>query len=229
MYYVAKLVKKERLFQKAYTAEGNYIYITDTKRGKQKFLKSGITNAVFGEEFKKDKIINSSLIPMRGYDRSFVLKFLEDMIRCITSFFKMQLPVDEIAIYSPMAEDILKTAVLYAKMVTIVGEEGESLCLRGVTVRKVKRLKLPPSLIITDGKLRFSPIFKVPVIDLRNEVRTKETLSYETISFKCELLPFEIGAEEMMYILNKRGDVPYRVTSLRKKLPPLFVLQYNLS
>lgn len=229
MYYVAKLVKKERLFQRAYTAEGNYIYITNTKRGKKKFLKSGITNAVFGEEFKRDKIIGPAIVPMRGYDRSFILKFLDDMIRCITSFFKMQLPVDEIAIYSPMPEDILKTAVLYAKMVTIVGEEGDSQCLMGVTVRRVKRLKMPPCLIITEGKRRFSPIFKVPVIDFGDEVRTKETLSYETIAFKCPFFPFEIGAEEMMYAINNMGDVPYSVTSLRKKLPPLFVLQYNLS
>lgn len=229
MYYVAKLVKKERPFQRAYTVDGNYIYITNTNRGKKKFLKSGITNAVFGEEFKKDKIMGEALIPMRGYDRSFVLGFLEDMIRCITSFFKMQLPVDEIAIYSPMPEDILKTAVLYAKMVTIVGEEGESQCLMGVTVRRVKRLRVPPCLIITEGERRFSPIFKVPVIDLGGEVRTKETLSYETIAFECPFFPFEIGAEEMMYIINQKGDVPYSVTSLRKKLPPLFVLRQFLS
>lgn len=222
MYYIAQLVKKRRPFQRAYTIDGGTIHITNTKRAKKRFLQSGIENVVFREEFKSDEIIGGAIKLMEGYDRRLVLEFLESMLKCITEFFHLALPLDEIAIYSHSPDEIVKYALDWTKLVSIVGKDGETEVCKGVSIRRVKRLKKPPSLIIGEADMNFSNIFKVPVIKLSPGEKTKETLSYDTIALKTELFPFEINAPVLMYLAEGRGDIPYTVVSFRKKLPPLF-------
>ena len=224
MYYIAILQKKKRFFQKAYIIKDNKIYITNTKRAKAKFLKSDIKNVVFFEEFKKDPIIGPKLVIIQDYDGKFLQSFLEGMILCLAEFFKLTLPVGEIAICSEFSEGMLKKVLPYAKMVTIVGEDGKSNIIKGVNVRRIKKLKSPPDIIITDRKNKFSSIFKVPVIDLGENERADNTLSYKTISFKTDLFPFEINAPQLIDFLKEHPNITYSVTSYRKKCPLLFTL-----
>ena len=62
--YLAKKAKKKKLFQPSYEIEDNMIYITNTNRAKKKFLKSGIRDVYFGQEFEKDCIIGNVIKPV---------------------------------------------------------------------------------------------------------------------------------------------------------------------
>lgn len=222
MYYIAKLTKKKGLFQKPYLIKDKYIYITDTKRAKKAFLRSGIEKVVFSEAFKEDEIIGSRLCPIKAYNRDFVLTYLKGMLLCITDFLKLSFPLGEIAVYSDNPKEIIKAILPYGRIITIVGTDGDSFTEKGVTIRQVKRLKAPPDLYITE-KAGFSSALKVPVIDLSGTaVKTPETLSYESISFQTDLFPFEINGDAVMYLKKEGVKFSFKPTSMRKKLPPLF-------
>ena len=222
MYYIAKLSKRKHLFQKAYYINGEDVYITNTKRGKKAFLKSGIQDVVFSENFKHDKIIGAKLCPMKDYDRQFVITYLPYMIDSVADFFNLRVPLGEIAVFSDMPYEIVPRCIKYARIITLVGVDGESDIKDGVTVRRVKRLKNLPDLYISE-KEGFSSIFQTPVIDLISDInRNPFTLSYSTMSFRTNILPFEVSANVVMYLKKRERNFDYEITSARKKLPPLF-------
>lgn len=221
--YLAKKVKKKRLFQKSYEADGNFMFITNTKRAKKKFLKSGIRDVCFGGEFEKDGVMGKFLEVAEDYDYEFLCEYLEDMIEYMANFFKIKLPCENIALFSE-DERIIEKCVKYTKMLSVVGVCRESEIRGGVTVRFVKMLKTLPDMVISEKKESLSPIFKVPRISLGEDCeRSNLTLTKNTICFKTNLFPFPISYGALVYFL-KNGEKPeYEIESFRKKVPPLFV------
>lgn len=219
MLYTAKLTKRKKIFQPAYEIKDGTIYITNTKRAKKRFLKSGIKNVVFGKEFKADNVFGKIIKPLYAYDKSFLMDYLEEMIVHLAHFLKMSLPVDSIALFSPEAVNV---ACKYAKMVTVTGK-GEDEVINGVNVRYVKKLKALPdaAIVLTEGYI--PPLPGVPVVNLcENAPVGKNCSTWETMSFKCSLLPFEISAASLIYLLNENAEMTYELCSLRKKCPMLF-------
>ena len=219
MLYTAILTKKKRLFQRAYTIENHMIYITDTRRAKMKFLKSGIRNVVFNEDIASDDIFSDVLKPFSAYDEDFLFGYLEEMILHLTAFLKLKLPVDTLAVSHPKAAHI---AAKYAKTV-IVTDRGEDEVVDGVNIIYSKRLKRMPDMavILNGGALLHFP--RVPTIDLGEGAKSSRyCATYETMCFKCSLLPYEISASALMYLLHKEEDFSFELTGLRKKLPLLF-------
>lgn len=219
MLYTAKLTKKKKLFQKPYITEGNTIYITDTKRAKKKFLKSGIRNVVFGEEFYADDVFKKMIKPLYAYDKSFLMNYLDEMTEHLIHFLKIKVPVDSIALFSPKGVSV---ACKYAKMVTVVSD-GEDTMIDGVSVRYVKKLKALPSMAIILPGERGAVLPGVPMVNLDEKAIFGKTCStWQTMSFKCSLFPFEISAQSIMYLLNRGEEMTYELSSLRKKCPTLF-------
>lgn len=218
MYYVGHLTKKKKFFQKPYVISGNDIYITDTKHGKRKFVKSGITNVVFCEELKENLFPGRALKPMYAYDAEFLGKFVESTVIHMISFLKMELPVEEICVFSA---DCAQIASRYAKMVTVVGE-GEDRIIDGVSIRYVKKIKTLPKLAITFSNEYPSVLQGVPCINLsENAQRSTLATTWKTMSFKCSLFPFEISAASLIYLIKTGEEFDYELTSLRKKSPTL--------
>lgn len=220
MLYTVKIVKRKKLWQKAFTIKDNEIYITDTKRAKKKFLKSNIRNAVFEADVAEDALFKGFVKRMSCYDEAFLFDFLEEMLLQLVCFLKIKLPVDTLAISSSKAKSV---AVRYAKTVIIVGEEGEDMVVDGVNVIYVKKLKKLPDMAIILGKGKLLPFAGVPTVDISKEAKsTIWCMSWEAMSFQSSLLPYEISCESLMYLIKNEGEVKYRLTSCRKKLPPLF-------
>ena len=223
MLYVAEFTKKKRLFQKHYIIDKNKIYITDKQKSKKKFLKSGIKNVVFGVEGAKDEIIGPFLEKAQLYDRDFALKHLENMIKEVIAFCNMTLPIEEVAIFSKMPEEIVELAYKYARVLTVVGDIKGKDMKEGVIIRYTKKMKAPPKLIISEGERKFSSVFKVPVIDLgENNVKNSMTMSIDTASFETDILPFDISMGTLLYFLKKGENIAYKATSYRKKSPDVF-------
>lgn len=217
MLYEAVLAKKKKLFQKPYVINENKIIITDTKRAKTKFLKSKINDVVFDECFKSDKFFAPLLKPLYAYDKDFLLTYSHQFITHMILFFKMDLPLDEIAVFSP--RDICRVS-RFSRLVTVVGS-GEGDTVGGVNVRYVKKLTSMPDMAFVTEKGWVPP--GVPVIDLRECAQlSPNTSTWHTMSFKCSLLDGEINAPGLIYLLKDRSDMAYELTGLRKKLPSLF-------
>lgn len=219
MLYTAKLAKKKKPFQRAYTVENDTVYITDTKRAKRRFLKSGIENVVFGEEFCNDEIIGERIEEISAYSRSLAAGYAEGMLVSLAGFLKIPLPCEEIGVFSDI--DIARMATKYAKMVSLVGE-GEDEIYNGVQIRSLRKLKAPPTLIIRETG-SFSPVFMVPEVNFGNDgIKNPVSLSIDIISFKTDLLPYEVGMRQVMYFVEKGVPIEYEVVSFRKKTPRLF-------
>ncbi len=219
MLYTAIFTKKKRLFQRAYTIENHTVYITDTRRAKMKFLKSGIRNVVFDEEAASDDVFSGRLKPLSSYDEEFLFGYLEEMLLHLAMFLKIKLPVDTMAVSHPKAVQI---AVKYAKNVVIT-DNGEDEVIDGVNVIYSKRLKRMPDMavILNGGALFHFP--GVPAVDLSEGARSSRCCAtYETMCFRCSLLPCEISARALMYLLHTGGDFSFELTGMRKKLPLLF-------
>lgn len=220
--YFAKLTKKERLFQPAYRIEEGIIYITDSQRAKKKFIKSGIKDVYFGEEFEHDDVMAGYITKIDAHDEDFMIEYLEDMIEYITVFLRKSLPYGEIGVYSSNKE-IADICTKYARMVSVVSNLGSADLKDGASIRYVKSLKAVPDLVITDGKADLSPVFNVARINLGDSAeKSPLTLSRETMSFKTSLFPFDIGVGSLLYFIKKGEKVDYSLTSYRKKCPPLF-------
>lgn len=219
MLYTALITKKKRLFQKAYTTDGEWIYITDTKRAKRKFLKSGIRDVVFNADVSRDEIFGSMVKPAVYYDEAFLFDYVEEMLLQLASFLKIELPVDTLAISDKKAIGI---AVRYAKSV-IVALEGEDEVIDGVNVIYTKRLHRLPDMAIKLQNGTLPPLPAVPTVDISEGAKSSRScVSVETMCFKCDLLPYEISAKSLMYLLHERASCGFELTHMRKKLPPLF-------
>lgn len=220
--YIAYLTKKTKLFQPHYRIDEREIYITDTKRAKLKFLKSGIKDVYFGEEFKKDNVIGESIRAARAYDKDFVLNFLEGMIESVTEFFSYRLPYGEIAVFSP-DKKIIDIASRFTKMVSVVGFEGEDEMRDGMQIRYIKKVRTPPDLVITDGEESLSPIFRVPRINIGERCEKNPlTLTRETVSFTTDIFPHDINMGTLLYLLKAGENINYKISSYRKKCPEVF-------
>lgn len=222
MLYTAVFTKKKRLFQKAYVIEGETIYITDTKRAKEKFLKSGIKNVVFTHDVTYDAVLGDLVTPMAHYDGAFLFTYLEKMLLDLTSFLKIELPVETMAITDAA---FVPVAVKYARIV-MVDAMGEDEVIDGVNVIYSKRLKKMPDMAVIFTENRFPPMPGVPTVDIREGAEsTNRCKTWETLSFKCDLLPYEINAKALMYLLKNEEKVSFQLTNTRKKLPPLFTFR----
>lgn len=220
--YFAEKIKKTKLFQPAFSIRENNVFITDTVRAKKKFLKSGIKDVYFGDTFKNDKVFGTLLTEVNEYDYEFALSYLDGMIQCVTEFFSVALPSECIGVFSD-DERIVSVCIKYAKMIVVAGTNRESEVRDGVIIRYVKKPKNLPDIVITDGRATISPVFKVPKINLgKSADRTPMTLSAESVSFRTNLFPFEIGMGALVYFLKKGEKINYDVTSFRKKVPALF-------
>ncbi|MGM9551030.1 MAG: hypothetical protein ACI3XA_02130 [Clostridia bacterium] len=224
MYYMAKLEKKTKLFQKAYRTKDNYIYITDTKRCKKKFLKSPLKNVLFTEVFLEDELFAGKIREVKDYDRNFILNYLENEILETVKLLKLNLPLEEIVIFSPSGRDISDKCVKYARLVTIVGETGEDYFKDGVPVRFLSKMKKVPDLfILEDEKKHISPLMKRAVIDIReNPFSGSYSLAWDKMCFKTDLFDFQISASVLIYFLKKGEISHYEVTNYRKKSPRIF-------
>lgn len=219
MLYTAVITKKKRLFQRAYTIDGNTIYITDTARAKRRFLKSGIRNIVFNTDVSSDEVFGKMVKRAEHYDEEFLFDYAEEMLLQLASFLKTDLPVDTLAISDKKARDI---AVRYAKTV-VIPIEGEDEVVDGVNVLYTKRLRRLPDMAIVLQNGSLPPLCGVPTVDISDGAKSSQRcISWETMCFECDLLPYEISAKSLMYLLKTEGDFAYRVTGYRKKLPPLF-------
>ena len=220
MYYIAHFVKKTKLFQKPYVIKDQTIFITNTNRSKKKFLKSSIKNVLFSENVKDDTVLGQFLVKAERKDRDFEFRYLEEMIAHTVNFLKLPLPINEIAVFSPFAEELLPFLIPYAKMVTLVGENGEQTITEGVNIRRIKKLKNIPSFVIEDSRRGLSPIFNVPGVHIgAGECSSRKILSAETLCFKTELLQEEINTATLLYLLEKEDEFKYELTSFRKKCP----------
>lgn len=161
-------------------------------------------------------------MPIKGYNREIWLRCLEDMVYDIASFFRLSFPLGEIAVFSEKGEDIVPYLLPFGKIVTITGIDGKSEIIDGVTVRRIKKLKSPPDLIVREGERRFSPIFRVPEIYFGSGDGKKHILSCDTISCKTNLFTFEADLESVMYFVNKGEEITFEISSFRKKSPSLF-------
>ena len=218
MLYTAAITKKTRLFQKAYTIDGNMIYITDTKRAKQKFLKSGIKNLVFNSDVSCDEVFGSMVRKAQGYSEAFLLNYAEAMLIELCTFLKLALPVNTILISD---KKMLPIALKYAKTIVIWGD-GEDYVVDGANVLYTKRLRrMPDAAMVCEGS--YPMLWGVPTVDISKIAKSSQkTITSQTLCFKCDLLPYEISAESLMYLLDCYGAFDYHLTSYRKKLPPLF-------
>lgn len=222
MLYTAVFTKKKRLFQRAYEIEGETIYITDTKRAKEKFLKSGIRNVVFTRDVTRDAVFGSLVTPMAYYDGDFLFKYLEKMLLDLTAFLKIKLPVETMAITD---KAFVPVAVKYAKVVTACGK-GEDEVIDGVNIICSKKLKKMPDVAVIFTQNRFPPMPGVPTVDIREGAKSSgRCLTHETLCFKCSILPYEISAKALMYLLHNGEDLSFQLTNTRKKLPPLFTFR----
>ena len=220
MYYIAHFVKRTKLFQKPYIIEGENIIITDTNRAKKKFLNSNIKNVLFREHIKSDSVLGQFLVSAKRKDRTFELKYLQEMIKHTIQFLKLPLPINEIAVFSPFAEEIFPVLIPYAKMITLVGEKGEQTVTDGVNIRRIKRVKTIPDFVIEDSKRGVSPIFNVPGVHIgEGESNSRKILSAETLSFKTSVLKEEVNTDTLLFLLEKEGDFEYTLTSFTKKCP----------
>lgn len=220
--YLAKKAKKKKLFQPSYEIEDSMIYITNTIRAKKRFLKSNIKDVYFGEEFEKDCIIGNFIKPVDEYDYSFLLDYLESMIIYVVKFFKLNLPLGSIAVFSK-DEKVIAICSKYAKMISVVGACRESEVRSGVIIRYVKKLKTLPDMVITQNGESLSPVFKVPRISLcENCEKSPLTLTRNTISFKTDLFPFDINMGTLVHFVKKGENIKYELSSYRKKCPVLF-------
>lgn len=220
--YLAKLVNKKRLFQPAYEINHNMIFITNTSRAKKRFIKDNIKNVYFGCEFEHDSILGEKLVPAMEYDYTFLQAFLPQMIEYVAHFFKIKLPCEDIAVFSS-DEKTIASCISYAKMVTVINKDGKSELRQGVTVRYLKKIKTPPDIIVTDGAEDLSPVFKVPRINLgKNTEKSPRTLTSETLSFENSVFPFEINLGTLLHLIKTGTPVTYKLTSFRKRCPPLF-------
>ncbi len=218
MYYVGQLVKKKKLFQRSFAVNGNNILITDTRRSKKKFLKKGIKNVVFTDEIREDETFAPVLRQMYAYDKTFIEEFLERMIVHMVRFLKMEMPLEEICIFSSRHEAV---ASKFAKMVTVVGE-GEDKTVDGISVRYVKKIRSLPALAIVNSNEQASLLWGVPCINLSEYAeKAKNATTWETMSFKCSLFTFEISAASIIYLIKTGAEFDYELTSLRKKSPTL--------
>ncbi|MBR5535076.1 MAG: hypothetical protein IKU60_00355 [Clostridia bacterium] len=216
MLYTAVFTKKTRLFQRAYTIDGNTVYITDTKKGRKKFLKSGIRNVVFKSE---DAFSEGLLKPLYGYDRDFIKEYLSGMTESLVSFLKPGLPLGEAVVTSKDAADI---AVRYARTVYVT-DKGEDEVVDGVNVIFVKKIKRVPHLVIKTEEGLLPDFLNVPTVDITEGARGGGyCLSWRSLSFKCDLLPYEINTECLLYLLKTQAHFGYELTSCRKKCPMLF-------
>lgn len=221
MIYILKIAEKKKLFQKSFWIEDDSIFATDTARGKRRFLKSGIKNVVFDEKIAGDKVFSEYAVAAIEYDEQFAAEYIEDMIKTVAEFFKFNLPIDEIAIDS---FSNLKTEILakYARLITLVGKESDCV-IDGVTIRAVEKLKSPPSLIIRGEGSKIPELFKVPTIDLSfNGRKNAMTLSADTVCFKTNVFPFEIGMWTLVYFLKKGEKINYELSTCRKKAPLIY-------
>ncbi len=217
MFLRAFFTEKKKLFQKPFVIKGNNIYITDTKRAKKRFLKSEIKNVVFGSEFADDEIIGNSIKRMYAYESEFVFKYTRALTENLIKFLKLPLPLGEIAVFS--TEDI-DCAKCFSRMVTVIGK-GEDCVVDGVNVRFVKKLTNLPDLVIVSRRgLVPAGVSAVDVKEL--PCRGARVITWENMSFKCNLYEGEINTPELIFLLKNNPDMTYELTGLRKKLPPLF-------
>ncbi len=219
MLYTVVFTKRTKLFQRAYTIEGTTIYLKDTKRAKKRFLKSGIKNVIFTKEAAEDEVFGCLVKELYHYDGAFLFNYLEEMLLNLTSFLKMQLPVEVMAVSGREATDI---ALKYAKMV-IVADKGEDEVIDGVNVIYTKKLKKLPDIALVLNKGRLPPLPGVPTVDISEGAKgSNRCISYENMSFMCSLLPYEINAQGLMYLLHTEPPFDFHITNMRKKSPPLF-------
>lgn len=221
MIYVLRLLEKKKLFQKSFWIEDAIVFVTNTKRAKRKFLKSGIKNVVFDERVSQDCEFLKYAVVAREYDADFATEYIEDMIKTVAEFFKLSLPIDEIAIDGVLNSEI-EALAKYTRLITLVGRKSEGV-IDGVTVRTVEKLKAPPSVIIKGEGSKIPELFKVPTIDLSfNGKRNSLTLTTDTMSFKTDAFPFEIGLWTLVYFLKRGEKIDYELISCRKKTPVLY-------
>ncbi len=219
MLYNVVFTKKKRLFQKAYTIEGETIYITDTRRAKKTFLKSGIRNVIFNKDVTADEVFGGLVKELDYYDGEFLFNYLEDMLLNLTNFLKIKLPVEVMAVSGREASEI---ALKYAKTV-IVADKGADEVIDGVNVIYSKKLKKMPDMAIILKAGRLPPLPGVPAVDISEGAKSsKRCASYETLCFNCSLLPYEISAKSLMYLIHTNEKLTFEATNMRKKLPPLF-------
>ena len=219
--HMAYFRKKRRFFDQPFVTENDKIFITDTKRAKKRFLKSPLKNVCFGEEFYHDKIFADKLIMAKLHNTDFLINYLEDMLEEVARFFSQKIPFDEIVVFSEN-EKIISVALKFARLVTVVGE-GEAEGENGAQLRFVKKVRTPPSVVITDCERDLSSVFKVPRINLSPNAQSSIfSVTSESISFSTSLFPFDISADAVSFFIERGEKFEYKLSSCRKKSPMLF-------
>lgn len=221
MYYVAQLKQKEKLFNRAYRVENGRVFITNTQRSKKKFLKSGINNVIFGEEFFDDTFFSDRLSEATAYDANFCANYATNMIGEIIKRLKLSVPMKEIVVFSDDGEELIKSLCSYTRLISIIGYYGKKEFEQGVPVRYLKKMKTSPDMIICHTA---SPqIYDIPTIDLtKAPQRGKKNLAWDRMSFKTDLFEFDINTPALLYFL-KRGDIKeFELTHIAKKCRRIF-------
>ena len=154
----------------------------------------------------------------QGYSEAFLLNYAEAMLIELCTFLKLALPVNTILISD---KKMLPIALKYAKTIVIWGD-GEDYVVDGANVLYTKRLRrMPDAAMVCEGS--YPMLWGVPTVDISKIAKSSQkTITSQTLCFKCDLLPYEISAESLMYLLDCYGAFDYHLTSYRKKLPPLF-------
>lgn len=219
MLYTGIVTKKTRLFQKAFTMDDKNIYITNTRRAKTRFLKSGIKNVIFNCDLSRDEVFAHKLMPLYGYDEKFLMDYVGVMFNDLLSLLKLSLPLPVVAVSAKAAVPV---ALPFAKTVAVIGE-GEDTVLNGVNVVYMKKLRRMPDAAILLNSGHLPPLPGIPRVDIsENATDAPFCASWQNLSFKCSLFPYEIGAKSLMYLLKTDESFSFELTSVRKKLPTLF-------
>ena len=232
MIYIASFKKREKLFQKAFSLKkGEDIWsieIVDEKRAKKKLLKKGPKDIIFSEDVSNDAILGGAVTQIRSSVKEILFPKIEEMLIEAVRFSKKSLPLDEIAVFAEGKE--AERAVLElsecARLITIVGEEGEAYASGGVAVRRSRKLtRIPSATIFISGGQNLP---RVPVIDIRDDpiegamVMSKNNITLKKPEFLSLLPDEEISADSAAYFMECGYEFEAEICKMRKKSPRLF-------
>lgn len=230
----ASFKKRDGFFERPFTTENcgkiGRIVIVNDKRGKKAFLKKRPCEAIFPASIADDEVLGGFTAPIAGGARDIMIPHTGMLLLEAVRFAKKKLPLDEIAIFAELdeAEKILSELSDMTRMITIVGEDGEGAALRGVFVRRVKRLTKSPSAAVFMS--RAVPIPGVPAADLRDEpeagalVVSKNNVTFKKPDFLSSLSDEDISADTAAYFIGKGFAFTPEIYRTRKKSPELFTL-----
>lgn len=232
MILIASFKKREGFFEKPFKIEAGgkvgKITIVGDKRGKTAFIKKRPGEVIFKSSIFDDDILGGAVTPISGGAYDIMLPHAEKLLREALCFSKKTLPLDEIAIFAKGDEagKILLPLSDMARLITIVGEDGEGDALGGIFVRRVKKLaKSPSAAIFMSGSIIMPG---VPAVDLRDDAQegatvvSKNNVTFKKPDFLSALADDDISADTAAYFIGKGFDFTPEIYAMRKKSPKLF-------